>query len=236
MADKTETSVQPPSKVEQDPVFYFSDVTFQVENSLFKVHRLPFQQGSKVFREMFQLPAPEGGVADGCDDDHPLHLEQIKKEDFKQFLRVLFPGSVIYEARCIVSWTSHSSRPYKQETLPATLAEWTSVLKLSTMWDFDVVRQNTIKQMFSMNLGCVRRAVLAIEYDIDEWLVPALNELARRKEPITLAEMAHMGAELTLKMAAVRENVTYDWNCLKLGERKAERIDFSPKIREVLGL
>jgi len=222
-------------RVQKDPTFYFDHVTILVENSLFKVPRYPFEQGSEVFRDMFQLPVGEGSVVDGCDDSHPLRLDQIRKEDFIQFLKVLFQG------------------PYNQENLPATAAEWTSVLRLSTMWDFEAIRQAVIRRMSNMSIECVEKAVLALEYKVDNWLVPALNNLARRVEPITLAEMGRLGPELTLKMAAVREGVREGGrvnmkghgrckNCqiviaektLEVGERVLDGIDFSSKIQEIL--
>ena len=40
---------------------------------------------------MFQLPVPAGTIPDGFSDKHPLLLEGVKKEDFHQLLRVMFP-------------------------------------------------------------------------------------------------------------------------------------------------
>lgn len=63
----------------------------QVENTLFRVPRYYFEQESDVFRDMFQFPVAEGAVPDGCSDEQPLRLDGIKKEDFRQLLRVMFP-------------------------------------------------------------------------------------------------------------------------------------------------
>ncbi|EGN92772.1 hypothetical protein SERLA73DRAFT_116892 [Serpula lacrymans var. lacrymans S7.3] len=231
-----------PEPLQKDSMFYLDHVTILVENALFKVPKYPFEQGSEVFRDMFQLPIAEGSLVDGCDDSHPLRLDQIKKEDFIQFLKVLFQG------------------PYKQEILPASAVEWTSVLKLSTMWDFEVIRQAVIQRMSIMPIECVEKAVLAMEYKVDSWLIPALNELAQRAESITVAEMGRLGPELTLKMAAVREGVRerkgpvkrskgsdHCRNCgsafvqdfdnssnFELGERCIVNLDFSSKIQKIL--
>ncbi|OBZ75084.1 hypothetical protein A0H81_05026 [Grifola frondosa] len=76
----------------RDDTFYSNDVIFLVENVLFKVPRNVFEE-SEIFRTMFSLPVPDGGVADGSSDEHPLHLEGIACDDFRPFLRVLVPLS-----------------------------------------------------------------------------------------------------------------------------------------------
>ena len=46
---------------------------------------------------------------------------------------------------------------------------------------------------------------LAVRYDIQPWLLPGVNELARRKEPLGNDDLVHLGPELALKPAAARE-------------------------------
>lgn len=43
---------------------------------------------------MFALPSGDNGQQDGDDDDHPLILEGVKADDFRQFLRLLYPEYV----------------------------------------------------------------------------------------------------------------------------------------------
>ena len=64
-----------------------------MENQLFKVPRRNFEIESGVFSNMFQFPAPveDGYVLGRSSDDQPLRLEGIKKSDFLQLLRVMFP-------------------------------------------------------------------------------------------------------------------------------------------------
>jgi hypothetical protein len=66
---------------------------YQVENELFKVPRRNFAVESEVFSHMFDLPVPSmgGHLPDGSGEDRPLRLEFIKKFDFIQLLRVMFP-------------------------------------------------------------------------------------------------------------------------------------------------
>jgi hypothetical protein len=63
----------------------------QVEDTLFRVPRSYLEEESEVFREMYQLPIAENTTPDGCSDEQPLRLDGVKKEDFRQLLRVLIP-------------------------------------------------------------------------------------------------------------------------------------------------
>jgi|ERR1700676_2442696 hypothetical protein len=115
--------------------------------------------------------------------------------------------------------------------------EWTSVLKLSTMWSFDDLRDLAILNMSQLSIDPIERAALAKEYSIDEWLLPALNELAQREEPIGIEEARRLGWETALQIAAVRESFIA-WNeKVAFGPRGARtQIDFTGRIRAVLDI
>ncbi|KAH7925641.1 hypothetical protein BV22DRAFT_1128872 [Leucogyrophana mollusca] len=206
-------------KPQRDDTFYYTTVVFLVEGTLFRVPRHPFIDGSDVFRQMFQLPVPDGVEADGCSDGRPLRLEFIQQNDFKQLLKVLFP---------------HHSQP--QKSSPKTFAEWRSVLKLSSMWEFESVKKLAVDHIGTMQIDPIDKIGLARDYDVQEWLVPALNELAKRKEPIGMKDADKLGMELALKVAAVRESVmsSYSGYPLQIGERQAGHIDFTNAIETML--
>lgn len=46
---------------------------------------------------------------------------------------------------------------------------------------------------------------LAIDYDVEAWFIPAMNKLVQRAEPVFIADLAHVGIECALKIAAIRE-------------------------------
>ncbi|OCB88008.1 hypothetical protein A7U60_g4793 [Sanghuangporus baumii] len=73
---------------QRDEQFYYTLITFEVENILFRVPRRPFEIESSVFKEMFELPSD--GSSDGNTDEKPLALSGITVESFRAFLRVLF--------------------------------------------------------------------------------------------------------------------------------------------------
>ncbi|EGN92771.1 hypothetical protein SERLA73DRAFT_190626 [Serpula lacrymans var. lacrymans S7.3] len=209
---------------ERDKSFYFNDdVIFLVGGSLFKIPRKPFEEGSEVFRDMFQLPVSAGCAAEGHDDSNPIRLEGIEKEEFKYFLKVMFPAPEFSEV---------------------SLTEWTSVLKLSKLWAFDAMRERAINVMSTIAIPCAMKASLAINYNVDKWLLPALNDLAKRKEPISIEDVELLGVQVALKMAAVRESVkASDYQpkngpirsgYLLVGERDAKYVNFTHSIMVVL--
>ena len=63
----------------------------EVDDQLFKVHRHLFVRLSPVFRDMFELPVPEGAEADGLSDNQPLVLEGVEKQDFVRLLQCIYP-------------------------------------------------------------------------------------------------------------------------------------------------
>lgn len=63
----------------------------QVDNQLFQIPFAYLSNESEIFRGMMDVPLPSDGTAEGMSDDHPIRLEGVLKEDFRQLLRVLCP-------------------------------------------------------------------------------------------------------------------------------------------------
>jgi len=179
------SQVSQENDIEEDEFHYMVDVIFLVENRLFKAPRRYFEEDSEIFRTMFQLPIPENVVPDGSSKENPLRLVGIEKNDFQQLLRVMYP---------------------KEESL--TLSEWTSVLKLSTMWQFGEIRKLSIRKMSQFAIDPVDKIVIARDYRVMEWFTNSLNDLARRKEPLELHDVDRLGWDYALKIAKVRESFT----------------------------
>ncbi|KDQ50885.1 hypothetical protein JAAARDRAFT_199588 [Jaapia argillacea MUCL 33604] len=87
-------------EVENDPEFFFENMTLLVEGQRFQIPRRYFENDSEIFRGMFSVPVPEGSPADGSSIDHPLRLEGVRKDDFRQLLRVMYPRqSSVYQLK-----------------------------------------------------------------------------------------------------------------------------------------
>ncbi|KAK7679650.1 hypothetical protein QCA50_017362 [Cerrena zonata] len=179
----------PNSSTSHDARFYMEQVVFLVEDTLFKISRRPFEEMSEVFCDMLSLPivgmnaSPEGQT-----DDHPIVLQGVKADDFRALLTLMFPP-----------WTT--VHPHA-----LCASEWTSVLKLSTMWLMAEYRTTAIQKL-EVLLGedPVRRIVLANEYRISSWLSGAYLQLASRTDALTPQEGSSLGYECAFKVVEFRE-------------------------------
>jgi hypothetical protein len=86
-----------------------------------------------------------------------------------------------------------------------TLEEWTSVLHLSTMWQFQKIRAIAINAMGSVSMDLVDKIVIARKFDVSTWLVPALNQLVQREKSIDFLEGNRLGMGWVLKVAELRD-------------------------------
>ena len=140
-----------------------------------------------------------------------------------------------------------------------SLEEWTSVLELSTMWQFHGIRAKAIKALESLTISMdpVDKIVMARKFDVSPWLVSSLLALVQREQPINLSEGTRLGLEWALKVAEVREygaaaqpicqSCLYPGphnNCGSCRRRLEEggraraslRTDYDKKIRKMFGL
>jgi hypothetical protein len=88
-------------------------------------------------------------------------------------------------------------------------------------------------------MDSVIKIKLAIDYHVEEWLLPALNSLVQRAEPMDIDDANRLGVDYTLKIAAIRECCIRDthyggWS-LK-NSRGAVGIDCTNRLREVFRL
>ncbi|KAI6139534.1 hypothetical protein BKA82DRAFT_48882, partial [Pisolithus tinctorius] len=160
--------------------FYTHTVTFLVEDCLFRTPREPLEAESTVFRDRFLLPQGESKRVHGRS---PVVLRGVSKKEFESLLRALMYRSVRHGTN------KGSDLDYDQ---------WMSVLKLSTTWEFTGLSNAAIEYL---------DLELALQYNIQEWLLSALLMLARRSAPISIEEGRRIGFENALKLASVREKL-----------------------------
>ncbi|KAL4068670.1 hypothetical protein V8B97DRAFT_2057421 [Scleroderma yunnanense] len=176
----------------KDDDFYMTLVTLQVEDYLFRVPRHTLEAQSTVFQDMFSFPPPPSIEVEGSSNECPIRLDGVKADEFRQLLKVLFPGPC-------------GPRQHLNSE------EWISVLKLSQMWQCQQARAIALKELpySSVRKGAVEKVALAFQYDIKQWLIPGLNEMARRPEPISAGDVHLLGLDVALKVAAVRESLVF---------------------------
>ena len=81
--------------------------------------------------------------------------------------------------------------------------QWISVLKLSHMWFFRRVRSLSIRKL--QDLDPVQKLRLSMSCEVNEWLTPAIDQLVKRLEPLTLEEASSIGFEMSMKLMRIRD-------------------------------
>jgi hypothetical protein len=110
----------------------------------------------------------------------------------------------------LLTYSCYSRYSHKGTTTKMSSDECTSVLKLSTMWNFYEVREMAVERLSQMQLKPIEKLVLAHKYNIDDWLVPALNQLAQQEsleeeDAERIAQVTSWG--YVLKLMKVREGL-----------------------------
>ena len=119
------------------------------------------------------------------------------------------------------------------------------------MWQFQHIGTKALQnlQYRSVQKSAVEKVALAFQYDVKQWIVPGLNELARRQEPISVKDVELLGLDVALKVAAVREGLVFEssnhrhslsgyglTSRVTAGTRNAQNVDFTPTIKRIFKL
>ncbi|KAH9965449.1 hypothetical protein BC827DRAFT_857254 [Russula dissimulans] len=164
--------------------FFFEDgnITFLVDSILYRVHRYFFCRDSNEFMtRLSRLPLPQEGVFPPV-----ISLENVKSKDFDAFLSVLYP----------LDFNAPVERSFE---------ELSSILDLATRWGFTSIRDMAIRCLNPPT--SYQRLILGRKYVIEEWILPALQELCERPEPVTLDEARLMDFEDVVLVESIRETI-----------------------------
>ena len=130
------------------------------------------------------------------------------------------PGELIH-THTHTPTTPHAHQLRPRRNIPggdlSTVDEWSSVLALSTKWNFDTIRDLAIARLLRL-ASAIDRIVLARTYAIDEWLVPAYLELTKRSAPLSLAENMRLGMEAVTLLGHVRVQARGGLGIVKLSD------------------
>lgn len=136
---------------------------------------------------------------------------------------------------------SHHGKPSVLSPL-----QWESVLKLANLWDFDVMRRTAIKQLQPIIDGLAPQdaLVMARKYEVNKWLIEAVNVMARRAEPIGMDDVKVIGVEDALLVASVREQAIHilksehgrGFGSTWVEWKERSTLNFRPAIKTVFGI
>jgi hypothetical protein len=113
----------------------------------------------------------------------------------------------------ILSMNLHDHRSLEKEN-ELSADEWTSVLRLSDLWDMHALRLRSIARLeVILAEEPHSRFAIAKRFQITHWLLPALVQLVQRAPPIGVEESKQLGdLELSFKICAIRECCRQYWN------------------------
>ncbi|KAF8648493.1 hypothetical protein AX16_006203 [Volvariella volvacea WC 439] len=169
--------------------YYMSegDIVIKAENTLFKLPLATLHGRSPVLRTI--MPPVYGGETRylGFNDERPFILPEIKSVDFVRLLYILFPCD---------------DKPFRS----LTVDDWISILKLSTLYQMDDIRQLSIVHLDILPLEPIRKIAIWEEYHLDPaHLIPSYVELCQRLEPLTLQMTMTLGLKNFTRLAAARD-------------------------------
>ena len=86
--------------------------------------------------------------------------------------------------------------------------DWASILKLSTLWQFEEVRRTAIENLTpSKSHDPIQTILLAKVYNVTQWYASGLRSLVERKDLLTVDEVNQLGLELGLKVTQMHGKV-----------------------------
>ncbi|KAJ3520175.1 hypothetical protein NMY22_g12868 [Coprinellus aureogranulatus] len=142
-----------PRKMDTPRTYTYELVSFKVEDKVYRVPRHGFTAFSDVFNTMFSLPQPKES-SEGQSDENPIMLPSCTKLEFESLLEVLYPTAA------------------RLQVAPLGKNQWIGVLKLSSLWSMDKVRQLAIDELDKCSsLGFLEKVILAKKYRISGWLI-----------------------------------------------------------------
>ncbi|KAG2033095.1 hypothetical protein BDR03DRAFT_968446 [Suillus americanus] len=171
------------SPVHHHPDFYLKDgnITFIVQDTLFRVHRHFFECESQFFVKEFAKTPREG-----TSDSSAFRLDKVTIADFANFLWV---------------WYSPS---YRREKKPKDY--WLTILELSTVWQFPEMKKLAIDELQNFDIEPIEKITTYDRYQIDRsLLLPAYKLLCKRAGRMSIEEGEQLKLHTVLGIQEARE-------------------------------
>ncbi|KAF8583081.1 hypothetical protein K439DRAFT_1634745 [Ramaria rubella] len=162
--------------------YYMKDgVTFLVENTLFRVPRYMLETTSPVFAAMLSDVRP---------DATPISLRDATSVEFERLLTFLYPLAPPVDT-VAKPWDEH---------------QWTSILRLATMWEMAEIRAVAMRLLGQIH-DPFMKVTLGRQYGHQPWIKEGFMMLCLRPEPLTVEEGVQLTKEDVIACAAAREEI-----------------------------
>jgi hypothetical protein len=100
----------------------------------------------------------------------------------------------------------HLSRNSLSQCVKMNQEQWLSVLKLSTLWEFDEIRKKAIAELSKVNMDTADKVVLARSYRVGDWLYEGYTALVKREAGLSSEEAEKLGYETAFRLCQRRED------------------------------
>ncbi|KAJ8076672.1 hypothetical protein AAF712_000306 [Marasmius tenuissimus] len=179
--------------------YYIETLVFQVEDTVFRIPTRYLCEKSEILRAASEISATS---SEGSSDTNPIKLplpDDGNAGDFASFARVIYALTV-------------------DLPLPTDLSkdQWISVLKLSTCWMLDEVRQHAITNIsrISPASSFKDKVLLGRRYKVKDWVLEGFTGISSPSNPLLpLNELESLGEGTAIRLLYARQS--HDSTCSK---------------------
>ncbi|KAH6893977.1 hypothetical protein BKA70DRAFT_796348 [Coprinopsis sp. MPI-PUGE-AT-0042] len=162
-----------------------------IESFYFQLPKARFVSDSDTFAMMYGIPL-------GSDEDHiegkEIYELEVSLADFESFLKAFLPGCPSHRHSHVV----------------LSFDEWLSVLKLSSKWLFNDLRDESIRKLGALPMTPIQRVLLARQYSIPAWLIEGYVRILNRMSPtlespcfISKEDARELGWDVALELSNI---------------------------------
>ncbi|KAK1220382.1 hypothetical protein PQX77_016873 [Marasmius sp. AFHP31] len=172
--------------------YYIETLVFQVEDTVFRIPTRYLCEKSEILRAASEISATS---SEGLSDTNPIKLplpDDGNAGDFASFARIIYALTV-------------------DLPLPTDLSkdQWISVLKLSTCWMLDEVRQHAITKIshISPASSFKDKILLGRKYKVKDWVLEGLTGISSPSNPLLpLSELESLGEGTAMRLLYARQS------------------------------
>lgn len=165
-----------------------------------------------MFRDLFRRQ-PGSSSSNTSDDekgnanDHIIHLDGVTVLEFESLLTFFYEGygKVPLHLRLSLLTVFRSSW---QESFSMPIGKWVALLAITHRFRFTEAENRARREVFerSISLDPVAKISLAEKHSVPTtFIIPTLEELVRRPEPLLEKEIAYLSGEMVSRLGVARE-------------------------------
>jgi hypothetical protein len=168
-----------------------------------------------VFRDLFRRQPGSSNASDNekrNENDHIIHLDGVTVLEFESLLTFFYEGYGNVHCTCsilhVIIQISDVFLSSWQESFLMSVGKWVALLAITHRFRFTEAEYRARREVFERNISLdpVTRISLAEEHSVPTtFIIPALEDLVRRPEPLLETEIANLSSEMVARLGVARE-------------------------------